>query len=199
MKHNKREDLVLPEYGRNIQQMVQHAITLENREERNKCAITIISIMANLYPNIKDTDGFKHKLWDQLAMMSNFELDVDYPFEIRKPEDCDISKEKIEFSATKNDYIRYRHYGINMQNFIRIVAEHPELPNREDLIILLANQMKKLYLEWNKDSVDDRLIFDDIYYLSNHRIQMDYTRYRLDDVPRFNNNNNRRKNNKKKG
>lgn len=199
MKYTTKTKLVLPEYGRNIQQMVQHACELENRDDRNRCARTIISIMANLYPENKGTEGFAHKLWDQLAMMSNFTLDVDYPFTINKPEDVDLTAERVAFAhQAEADYIRFKHYGVNMQNFIRIMAEHPELDTTGRLIVMLANQMKKLYLEWNKDSVDDRKIFDDIYILSDHRIQIDPRKVKLDDDKPYRKGPNNKNNNNKK-
>ena len=110
MEYNtQKEKLILPEYGRNIQNMVDHCLTIEDREERTACAYTIINTMGNLFPQLKDLDDFKHILWDHLAIMSNFKLDIDFPYEVIKQEKLNVKPEKIEYSSSKN--IRFMHYG----------------------------------------------------------------------------------------
>ena len=169
MKYSQRTDLILPEYGRNIQQMVKHAVSVEDRAERTRCAKTIIDIMGNMFPYLRDVDGFKYKLWDHLAIMSEFQLDIDYPFEVVKATTLQQKPERIPYNAKR---IRYMHYGRLLQSLIEKAVAYPEGERREELIDLMANHMKKSYLTWNKEVVDDRKIFDDLRELSNGAIDM---------------------------
>lgn len=159
----------MPEYGRNIQQMIDYAITIEDREERTRCVHTIIHIMGNLFPYLRDVNDFKHKLWDHIAIMSGFKLDIDYPYEIVKPENLYTRPETVKY---KNSRIRYMHYGRTLEEMIEKVADYPAGEEREVLIRLIANQMKKCFLTWNKEVVDDRKIYDDLRELSNGKIDV---------------------------
>ncbi|MDR2233656.1 MAG: DUF4290 domain-containing protein [Tannerella sp.] len=180
MKYNTTEKrLILPEYGRNIQQMVNHCLTIEDRDERNLCANSIISIMGNLFPHLRDVNDFKHILWDHLAIMSDFQLDVDYPYEIIKPDNLYSQPDKLDYS---NNRIYYRHYGKLMEHTIRKATEMEDGYEKINLIWLIANFMKRLYITWNKDSVDDRKIFKDLEELSEGKIQIDEETYKLLDV-----------------
>lgn len=169
MKYSQRTDLILPEYGRNIQQMVKHAVSIEDRAERTRCAKTIIDIMGNMFPYLRDVEGFKFKLWDHLAIMSDFQLDIDYPFEVVKPTTLQQKPERIPYNTSG---IRYMHYGRLLQSLIEKTEQYPESPRRDELIDLMANHMKKSYLTWNKEVVDDRKIFDDLRQLSHGNIDM---------------------------
>ncbi len=166
--NTKRKKLPLPEYGRNIQNMVDHLFTIEDRERRNRSAQTIIDVMGNLYPYLRDVPEYKHKLWDHLAIMSDFKLDIDYPYELPSP---DILTEKPKQVPYNQSNIKVRHYGVIIQKMIdaAILMEGEE---REILIEQIANQMKKLYLAWNKDSVDDEKIFSDLEELSGNRLKV---------------------------
>lgn len=170
MKYSPRTDLILPEYGRNIQQMVKYATTIEDRAERTLCAKTIIDIMGNMFPYLRDVEGFKFKLWDHLAIMSEFKLDIDYPFEVVKPEKLMIKPDKIPYNTQR---IRYVHYGRLLEKLVQKTVDYPEGEHRKELIQLLANHMKKSYLTWNKEVVDDRKIFDDMRELSHGALNMD--------------------------
>lgn len=169
MKYSQRTDLILPEYGRNIQQMVKHAVSIEDRSERTRCAKTIIDIMGNMFPYLRDVEGFKFKLWDHLAIMSDFQLDIDYPFEVVKPTTLQQKPERIPYNTSG---IRYMHYGRLLHSLIEKTEQYPEGPRRDELIDLMANHMKKSYLTWNKEVVDDRKIFDDLRQLSHGNIDM---------------------------
>ena len=169
MNYSQRTDLILPEYGRNIQQMVKHAVAIEDRAERTRCAKTIIDIMGNMFPYLRDVEGFKYKLWDHLAIMSEFKLDIDYPFEVVKPTTLQQKPEKIPYNTQR---IRYMHYGRLLQTLIEKTVTYPEGERRQELIDLMANHMKKSYLTWNKEVVDDRKIFDDLRELSHGAIDM---------------------------
>jgi len=162
--------LIMPEYGRNIQQMVKHAMNIEDREERTRCVQTIINIMGNLFPYLRDVNDFKHKLWDHLAIMSDFQLDIDFPYEIVTAETLYTRPDTIPYQSSR---MRYQHYGKTLERMIERVADYEEGEERTELIRLIANQMKKCFLAWNKEVVDNRKIFDDLKELSNGKL--DYT------------------------
>lgn len=166
--NSKRKKLPLPEYGRNIQNMVDHVMTIEDREERNLAAKTIIDIMGNLYPYLRDINDFKHKLWDHLAIMADFKLDIDYPYDPPRP---DTFQEKPKKVAYASNHIRFRHYGKTLELLIDKAAEYESGEEKEILIKLLANHMKKSYLAWNKDAVDDEKIYQDLELISKGRIK----------------------------
>lgn len=161
--------LIMPEYGRNIQQMIAHALTIEDREERTRSVKTIINIMGNMFPYLRDVNDFKHKLWDHVAIMSDFKLDIDFPYEIVQEENLYTRPETIPY---KNSRIRYMHYGRTLEEMIEKVGEYPEGDEKNELIRLIANQMKKCFLTWNKEVVDDRKIFDDLRELSHGKIDV---------------------------
>jgi hypothetical protein len=167
--NTNRSKLILPEYGRNIQKMVDYIVRIEDREERNKAAQTIISIMGNLNPHLRDVGDFKHKLWDHLAIISDFKIDIDSPYELP-------TKEKLEGKPNKIDYnqneLKYKHYGQSLKMMIQKAADMKEGEERKYLIELLANHMKKSYLTWNREAVDDTQIFMDMKELSNGKIDM---------------------------
>lgn len=168
--------LIMPEYGRNVQQMIEYALTIEDRAERTRCVNTIVNIMGNLFPYLRDVNDFKHKLWDHVAIMSDFRLDIDYPYEIVQKEDLTERPETIPYKHSK---ITYMHYGRNLEDMIDRVSQYPEGETRNELIRLLANQMKKCFLTWNKEVVDDRKIFDDLRELSKGKIDISPDTIRL--------------------
>ena len=165
--NTQRSKMVLPEYGRNIQKMVEYAIELEDRDERNRAVRAIISIMGNLNPHLRDVSDFKHKLWDHLAIMSDFKLDIDSPYE--KPIK-EILFEKPKTVPYKNHDIKYKHYGKIIELLIEQAAIYEEGEEKETLIKLIANHMKKCYLTWNREVVTDEVIFEDLENLSGGRI-----------------------------
>ena len=168
--------LILPEYGRNIQQMVNHALTIEDREERSRCVRTIINIMGNMFPYLRDVNDFKHKLWDHVAIMSQFRLDIDFPYEIVKPENLNNPPERVPYPRNK---MHYMHYGSTLERMIERVADYEEGEERTELIRLIANQMKKCFQAWNKKVVDNRKIFADLKELSNGKIELEEDSFRL--------------------
>lgn len=186
--------LILPEYGRHVQQMVDHCVSLPTKEERTVCAYSIVNLMGNMFPHLRDVNDFKHKLWDHLAIMSDFELDIDYPYEITRKDDLYAKPTRIPYPSVR---IRYRHYGRFIEGMIKKAMEFPEGEEKTFLIALLANQMKKNFLIWNKDSVDDQKIFDDLKDYSHGEISLDQRFVKLignrEGVPSGVNNNNFRK------
>lgn len=199
MKYNTQEEkLVLPEYGRNIQNMVDYCVTIVDRDERKRCADAIINVMGNMFPHLRDVNDFKHILWDHLAIMSDFKLDIDYPYEIVKKENLRIRPPRIPYN---NSNIRYRHYGKTLERMIRKATEYESGAEKDQLVKLLATQMKKSFLTWNKESVDDRKIFKDLAELSNDNIILEEGIHKLaesSDILARNNNNTKKNNHSKK-
>ena len=171
MKYNTAEKhLAQPEYGRNVQNLVDYCVTIEDREERNRCANAIISIMGNLYPQQRDTNDFKHILWDHLAIMSGFKLDVDYPYEVVKEADLQTRPPRIPYVSTR---IRSRQYGKLMEQMVGKATEMENSEAKDYLVRSLANQMKRSYVTWNnKDTVSDAKIFKDLAQLSDGLIDL---------------------------
>ena len=168
MKYNTQEKaLPMPEYGRAVQKMVDHAITIEDRAERQRCANTIIAIMGNMFPQLRDVADFNHKLWDHLAVMADFKLDIDYPYELVSPESMHPTPEQLPYPKGN---IRYRHYGRCIEEMMKKACEMLEGEERDELLRLIAAQMKKEYILWNKDNVEDNKIIEHIREYSNGQI-----------------------------
>ncbi len=167
--NSDRPDLIIPEYGRHIHLMVEQTIDIKDKHERNKKAKAIIDVMGNLNPHLRDIPDFQHKLWDQLFIMSNFKLDVDSPFE--KPEEELLSK-KPEPMAYPNNSPRYRFYGNNLKKMIDAAINWDEGEMKDALIYNIANHMKKCFLNWNKDTVDDNVIFEHLNELSEGKLSV---------------------------
>ena len=176
--NTQKEKLVLPEYGRNVQQMVDHCMSIEDREERTRCAYAIIDIMSNLFSNLRDVDDFNKMLWNPLAIISDFKLDIDYPCEVLKPENLHSRPEPVEYELRP---IKFRHYGKILEELIDIAADMPEGEERTQLVMLLAHHMKKMMLAVNKDGVDDDKIFKDLAYYSKGKILLDSSTCQLRD------------------
>lgn len=156
--NSTRKKLVLPEYGRHIQKMVNHAITIEDREERTRCVNSIISVMGNLFPHLRDVSDFKHKLWDHLAIMSNFKLDIDFPYNLPEASNFTSKPQIVPYSDGK---MQYRHYGKLIEQMINQASAMEEGDLKNHLVSLIANHMRKSLLNWNKDyATDDRIVHD---------------------------------------
>jgi hypothetical protein len=167
--NTKRSKMILPEYGRNIQKMVEYAVGLEDREERNKAARAIIAIMGNLNPHLRDVADFKHKLWDHLFIISDFKLDIDSPYEKPTPEVLFEKPKAVPYSEYD---IKYKHYGKIIELLIREASNFENGPEKDMLIKLIANHMKKCYLTWNREVVTDEVIFEDLKKLSGGSLEV---------------------------
>ena len=166
--NTQREKILISEYGRNVQKMIESAMKIEDRDERNKAAQSIITAMAMLNPSVRELVDYKHKLWDHLFIISDFKLDVDAPFE--KPEKSVVTA-KPNHIAYPSSAIRYKYYGKNMENMIRHISQLEEGQNKELITQNLANFMKMSYLTWNKDTVDDSTIFNHLEELSKGQLK----------------------------
>ena len=181
--NTERTKLIIPEYGRHVHQMIDQAVALKDKDERNKMAKAIIGVMGNLNPHLRDVPDFKHKLWAQLFIMSNFELDADSPFEKPSKEVYVNAKpNKLEYPQS---FPKYRFYGNNIKKMIDIAMSWEEGDLKDKLIANIANHMKKCFLNWNKDTVEDKVIFDHLADLSNGTLKVPESKLPLTDSSEF--------------
>ena len=167
--NTEREHLIIPEYGRHLQKMINYAKELETKEERNKVSKAIISVMGNLQPHLRDVPDFQHKLWDQLFIMSDFELDADSPYPTPSKEELSERPEPLRYPQ---NHPKYRFYGNNIKTMIDVANTWDDGDLKEALIFTIANHMKKCFLNWNKDTVEDDVIYDHLYELSGGKINL---------------------------
>ena len=167
--NTQRKRMALPEYGRNVQKMVDHLKTIEDRDERNRAAKTVIQIMGNLNPQIRDVGDFKHKLWDHLALIANFELDIDSPYPVPEPSKFVEKPKQVDY---KLGPIRFLHYGRIIEMMIDVTSEKEDGEEKEYLTTLIINQMKKSYITWNRGQVADEVIIKDMKLLSKGKLLM---------------------------
>ncbi len=171
MEYNsQRSKMNISEYGRNIQKMIEHIMSVEDREKRNQLAKATIQVMGQLNPHLRDVNDFKHKLWDHLFIMSNFKLDVDSPYPIPSAETLKKKPERLSY-ATNN--ITFRHYGRHIERMIEKAKDFPEGEEKEALVKLIANHLKKSYLTWNRDAVTDEEIASHLDKLSTGKLNLD--------------------------
>lgn len=196
--NSERPLMIIPEYGRHIQKLVNHCVSLESKEERNTMAEAIIDVMGNLQPHLRDVPDFKHKLWDQLHIMSDFKLDVDSPYETPSREELQEKPERLPYPKLAS---KYRYYGTNIETMIDVALTWDEGDMKEALVFTIANHMKKCYLNWNKDTVDDAVIFEHLYEMSDGKLDIRNTEEELTEsklLLRKRNNQGQKNNNKHK-
>lgn len=167
--NSERPLMIIPEYGRHIQKLVDHCVALDSKEERNTMALAIVDVMGNLQPHLRDVPDFKHKLWDQLFIMSDFKLEVDGPYEKPSKEELTEKPEALPYPKSAS---RYRYYGNNIQTMIDVALSWEEDEKKEALVYTIANHMKKCYLNWNKDTVEDAIIFNHLFELSDGKLDL---------------------------
>ncbi len=161
--------MIIPEYGRNIQKMIDFAMTVKDREERNKVARAIIDVMGQLNPHLRDVTDFKHKLWDHIFIISHFKLDVDSPYPMPTAETFQTKPDRVAYPS--ND-IRYKHYGKTVERIIAKGKEYPAGAEKDALVEQIANLMKRSYLTWNRDSVNDEVILKQLEELSKGQLKL---------------------------
>ena len=170
MEYNTgRKKLVLPEYGRNIQRMVQLTKAEPDDEKRNKMAKSIIAIMGNMNPHLRDVADFKHKLWDHLAIIAEFDLDIESPYDTPVVENFNQKPEVVPYNT---QVTKFKHYGQTIEKMVKVAVDMEEGELKGILIELIANHMKKSYLTWNKEVVADEQIFKDLKILSEGKIDL---------------------------
>ena len=169
MEYNtKRDPLTIPEYGRHVQKMISHAVTLNDKEKQKKCVDAIIAFMGQMNPHLRDVKEFTHKLWDHLHIMSDFKLDIDSPYE--KPE-IERLKEKPEKMNYPKNKIRFSYYGNTIPNMIT-TAISMKGTEKEIMTGMIANQMKKSYILFNQGSVDNKTIKLHLKQLSKDKLTL---------------------------
>ena len=167
--NSQRSHLIIPEYGRHLQKLIDQATAIEDRDVRNKAAKYIISVMGSLNPHLRDVLDFQHKLWDQLFIMSDFRLDVDSPYPIPSK---DILTQKPDRLKYPQNFPKYRFYGNNIKYMIDVANSWEESDLKNALVLVIANHMKKSYLSWNKDTVSDEIIFQHLLELSGGKLNL---------------------------
>jgi hypothetical protein len=177
--NSERPHLIIPEYGRHVQKLIDNCVAIEDAEERNKMARAIVDVMGNLQPHLRDVPDFKHKLWDQLFIMSDFKLEAESPY--GKPLREELSAKPESLAYPKYDS-KYRFYGNNIQTMIDVALTWEEGEAREALFFAIANHMKKCYLNWNKDTVDDHIIYNHLLDLSKGKIDLEGKNEALSEV-----------------
>ena len=193
--NSSRPLMVMPEYGRHVHKMVDYIKSLPTKEERNKIARQLVQVMMTINHNLRESGEFKNKVWDHLAIISNFELDIDYPVEITKKEDLKEKPKKVNYSENK---IRLRHYGKCVESMLKEIDKLEEGDKKKAYLEMQANYMKKLYLLWNKEAVSDEQILNDLKEISGlpdlntSEIRFSETKEILQRTKKF------RKNNRKK-
>jgi len=168
MEYNTlQKKLILPEYGRHVHLMVQHAIQIKDRDQRNVAAQTIIGVMGNLMPHLRETPDFKHKLWDHLHLMSEFKLDIYAPYPLQSPSEM---VEKPRTVPYPQSHIRQKHYGKILTDMIRETGKMKDSPQKNSLIQLLATQMRKSYIAWNRSEINPEQVIQDIWDMTDGKI-----------------------------
>lgn len=171
MKYNtQREKLQMPEYGRGIQQMIEYAVTIEDRAERQRCAESIFSVMMDMQPQLREQPDYKHRIWDHIAYISNYRLDIDYPFEITRLGNEAQKPEPMKYPMKE---IRQRQYGHLIEEALKLLAEIPEGEARDELLAQVANQMKQSLFIWNRDAMDEEKVESDIAHYTGGKVKLD--------------------------
>lgn len=168
--NSTRSKLLLSEYGRNVQNMVKYIVALPTKEERNRYAAVVIDLMGFLNPHLRDVADFKHKLWDHLHIISNFEIDVDSPYPPPSPDAIHLKPEPLKYPHQR---IKYKHYGKTIELMINKAKSIQEPERRNHMVHAIANFMKMAYVQWNKDSVADETILNHLYELSGGELKLD--------------------------
>ncbi len=174
--NTQREKLILPEYGREVQKMVDYAMTLSNKSERQRCAETIVSIMERMFPQTRENIDYKQKLWDHLALMSNFQLDIDYPVDISEAKNIMEKPQPMAYPKTQNPV---KHYGSMLFELFEKLKDMQPGQQRDELTRLVANQMKRNLIQWSHGSCDDEKIASDLARFTDGKIQLDLNGFKF--------------------
>lgn len=171
MQYNTaRPKMIIPEYGRHIQDMVNHATKIEDKEERTEMVFAIIDVMGQLNPHLRDVADFNHKLWDHIHIMSDFKLEVDAPFPKPEPEHFQSKPNKMPYPENA---IRFKHYGKGVERLVDKAIEMEDGEEKEALVLAIANLMKKHYINWSGNTADDKIIWLDLRKVSRGKLNID--------------------------
>lgn len=175
--NTQRERLILPEYGREVQSMVDHAVGIADRDRRQQCANAIIAIMKRMFPHSTDSVDNERKLWDHLALMSDFKLDIDYPYDVEQAQTIHAKPEPMSYPMRQ---IPVRHYGNMMFELFGRLKTMPAGKERDELIRLVANQMKRDLTLWGHGSSDDEKVASDLAEYTDGKVQLDLGTFKFD-------------------
>ncbi len=192
--NTKRDKLILPEFGREIQKMVDYAVALPDKEERQHCAESIVSIMENMFPQMRDAADYQQKLWDNIAIMSDFKLDIDYPFDVSNAKKISTKPEPMNYHLSN---IKVRHYGKLMFELFEKLKDMPEGPERDELIRITANQMKRDLTQWSHGSMDNEKVASDLSRFTDGNVQLDLDSFEFDVIKEKNPSDNSKRRKKK--
>lgn len=167
--NSERTHLIIPEYGRHLQKLIDQASLIQDEVERNKAAKYIIQVMGSLNPHLRDVPDFQHKLWDQLFIMSDFKLVANSPYPIPSREVLQLKPDVLQYPQ---NFPKYRYYGNNIKYMIDVANKWEDGEMKNALVKVIANHMKKSYLSWNKDTVKDDVIFEHLYELSDGKLNL---------------------------
>ena len=177
--NTQREKLVMPEYGREIQKMADHAISLPSREERLKCARSIIRLMESKNPQVRESSDYEQTLWDHLYLISRGQLDIDWPYDVSDAEKIHAKPQPMNHPSN-DGRAPLRHYGRLLTELFQKLKEMPEGPEREELVRQTANQMKRDLMTWGHGSVDDEKVADDLARFTDGKIQLELSTFRFE-------------------
>ncbi len=175
--NTQREKLILPEYGREIQNMVDHAVSLPTKQERQLCAETIVAIMDRMYPQNRENADYKQKLWDHLAIMSDFKLDIDWPYNVEQAKRMATKPQPMDYPMTR---IPVRHYGKMLFEIFEQLKQMEPGEERDHLVRLAANQMKRNLYQWSHGSCDDEKVASDLARFTDGKIHIDLDSFRFE-------------------
>lgn len=167
--NTQREQIKMPEYGRHVQKMIDYVVNIPDKEKRNQQIKAVVDVMGVLSPQLRDLDDYRHKLWDNVQIISDFEIDIDSPYPTPTKETFETKPNPIPLDKTP---LKAAHYGRNIQNMIDMIAEKEDKELRTNMVMVLAHYMRHQYLIWNKDSVQEETIFSDIHKLSKGRLSV---------------------------
>lgn len=169
MEYNTtQKKLILPEYGRNVQMMAEHLLEIEDRQKRTEAAHELVAIMTNMNPLVKETKDYRQKIWDFLSELCEHKLDIDFPYPITKTSELP-PPDKLEYNSSK---IKFRHYGLIIERLIDAASKFEDGPDKDVLIKMIANHMKKTYIAWNQKSVNDSIIINDLFKISHGKLNL---------------------------
>lgn len=179
--NTQREPLMMPEYGREIQKMVDYAVTLPTREERQSCAESIVRMMGTKVTQQNESEDFEHTLWDHLYLMSHKQLDIEWPYDMSEAEKITTKPEPMKLPG-KGDKVHLRHYGHLMEQMFCRLKEMPECEERDELTRIVANQMKRDLATWGHGSMDDERVASDLAHYTDGKIQLDLNTFHFDNI-----------------
>ncbi|MEM6524932.1 MAG: DUF4290 domain-containing protein [Bacteroidota bacterium] len=171
--------VILKEYGRNIEKIVAYLRTIEDKEKRTKYAHTLVELMKQIAPSVKETNETNQKLWDDMFIMAGFDLDVDSPYPVP---DKDVLTKPPQRVAYVNNRIKYKHYGRNIELLVKEAIKKEDPQEREDAIIYIGKLMKSFYSSWNKEVIDDAVILENIKSISGGELDIDLSKVKDDNL-----------------